>query len=191
MSLSKQTFITIFLILIVMLTLMPFVATLNDVLTRVVIHMKGYAFIRDVIAPFEVRIVAVVLTLFGFSVAVDKEYIVLGNNTPFMAEIVWNCLGWQSLIFFIITVIVAFSGGQYTKGSKLKSIIIGLIGTFFINIFRIIAVILSFYYVGELFASIIHNYASLIVQIAWLFLFWWFSYSFVLEEKLDSQLESS
>lgn len=183
MSISKQTFITIFLILILMLMLMPFVATLNDVLTRIVISLKGYAFIRDVIAPFEVRIVAVVLTLFGYTVAVDKEFIVLGSKQPFMAELIWNCLGWQSLVFFIITSVVAFGGGSFTLLSRLKTILVGFLGTFLVNILRIVAVILAYFYLGRLPAEIIHNYASLIVQIAWLFLFWWFSYSYLLVDK--------
>src|SRR3989338_4240384 len=90
---SRETFITIFLILVLILSLLPFMATFNDILTRIVINLKGYWFIRDIIVPFEVKMVGGILTLFGMQVTVTKEYVVLGNTQPFIAEIIWNCIG--------------------------------------------------------------------------------------------------
>ncbi|KKS04316.1 MAG: hypothetical protein UU56_C0007G0003 [Candidatus Curtissbacteria bacterium GW2011_GWA2_41_24] len=54
LNVSKDTFITLFLILVLVLLFMPFLATFNDLLTRLVINLKGYWFIREVIVPFEV-----------------------------------------------------------------------------------------------------------------------------------------
>ena len=102
-SVSKDTFVTLFLILVLVLMFMPFLATFNDLLTRIVINLRGYGFVRDYIVPFEVRMVAVVLAAMGFDVAVTREYVILGQTQPFLTEIVWNCIGWQSLLFFFIT----------------------------------------------------------------------------------------
>jgi exosortase/archaeosortase family protein len=186
MSVSKDTFVTLFLILTLVLIFMPFLATFNDILTRVVINLKGYSFIREYIVPFEVRMVAVVLAVLGFDVSVTKEYVVLGQTQPFFTEIVWNCIGWQSLLFFVITAAIGLQGDKYTNLSKIKAAIIGLLGTFLVNILRIVAVVLVAYSFGQFPAIIVHDYGSILAIIAWLFFFWWFSYSYVLEEKTTS-----
>lgn len=181
---SRDTFVTLFLILILVLMFFPLMATFNDMLTRIVINLKGYYLIREFIVPFEVRLTAVILSLFGAEVAVTKEYIVLGGGSQrFIAEIVWNCIGWQSILFFIITVFIGLQGDKYTNTSKLKAFVIGALGTFWVNIFRIVIVVLVAYKFGQLPATIVHDYGSLLAVILWLFFFWWFSYSYVLETK--------
>lgn len=184
-SVSRDTYISIFIILVLALMFFPLMATFNDLLTRLVINLRGYWFIREVIVPFEVRLVAVVLAGMGFDVAVTREYVVLGQTQaqPFIAEIVWNCIGWQSLLFFAITTFVGLQGDRYTNLSKLKALIIGAFGTFLVNILRIVAVVLVAYYFGQYPALIIHDYGSILAVILWLFFFWWFSYTFVLEER--------
>jgi len=180
---SKDTFVTLFFILALLLMFMPFLATFNDLLTRIVINLKGYSLIREYIVPFEVRMVAVILAVLGFDVSVTKEYVVLGQTQPFLTEIVWNCIGWQSLLFFAITAFVGLQGDKYTNLSKLKAAIIGLLGTFLVNILRIVAVVLVAYFFGQFPAIIVHDYGSLLAVILWLFFFWWFAYGFVLEAK--------
>lgn len=184
-SVSKDTFVTLFLILVLVLIFMPFLATFNDLLTRAVINLKGYSFIRDYIVPTEVRMVAVVLAGLGFDVAVTSEYVVLGQTQeqPFIAQIVWNCIGWQSILFFGITAFIGLQGDRYTNLSKLKALVIGALGTFLVNILRIVVVVLVAFYFGQYPAIIIHDYGSILAVIAWLFGFWWFTYAFVLEER--------
>lgn len=182
-SVSRDTFVTLFLILVLLLMFFPLMATFNDILTRVVINFRGYWFIREVIVPFEVRMVAVVLAGMGFDVGVTREYVVLGSTRPFLAEIVWNCIGWQSVLFFGITAFIGLQGNRYTNLSKIKALIIGALGTFLINILRIVVVVLIAYRFGQFPAIIIHDYGSILTVIAWLFVFWWFTYSFVLEER--------
>lgn len=184
---QKQTFVSIFLILVVMLTILPFMTTFNDILTRIVMRFDFYRVIQDVVIPWEVRMVGVILYPFGFKPAVVGEYLAIGPSTssgsPFLIEIAWNCIGWQSLLFFILTGWVGFQGDQYTRASKLKAWIIGLLGTFLVNLLRIVIVVLIAYYFGQNVAILFHDYGSTFTVIAWLFFFWWFSYSFVLEEK--------
>lgn len=182
-SVSRNTFVTLFLILVLVLMFFPLMATFNDILTRIVINLKGFVLIREYVVPFEVRMVSVILTGLGFDVAVTREYVVLGKSAPFLAEIVWNCIGWQSILFFIITAFVGLQGDRYTNFSKFKALIIGIFGTFWINILRIVIVVLVAYKFGQLPASIVHDYGSLLAVIGWLFFFWWFTYAYVLEEK--------
>ncbi len=104
MKRQKRAFLTLFSILAVLLMLMPLIATFNDFLTRVVMSFEGYKIIREYIVPLEVRLVALFLRFFGFSTSVTEEYVVIGGTTGkalLLVEIVWNCIGWQSLLFFL------------------------------------------------------------------------------------------
>src|SRR3990167_6902586 len=180
---SRNTFLLLFAMLVLVLILMPFLATFNDILTRIVINLRAYSLIRDYVVPFEVRMVAVILTVLGFDVGVTREYVVLGRTEPFVAEIIWNCIGWQSILFFIITAYIGLQGNRYTNLSKFKAFLIGALGTFLVNIIRIAVVVVVAYLFGGFTGRIVHDYGSLLAIIGWLFFFWWFSYSFVLEDK--------
>jgi len=48
-------------------------------------------------------------------------------------RITWNCLGWQSFLLFFVSLLVGLKG-PYTKISKLEAVIVGLLGTFLMNI---------------------------------------------------------
>jgi len=182
-SLEKEIFIFIFLILVLVLMVMPFITTFNDLLTRLVMRLDFYRVIQNVIVPWEIKMVGVILLPFGFKPAIIGEYLAItrGGN-PFLIEIVWNCIGWQSLLFFLITAFVGLQGDKYTNFSKFKALVIGLLGTFLVNLFRIAFVVLVAYWFGQNVAIIFHDYGSTLAVLAWLFFFWYFSYSFVLEE---------
>ena len=184
-SVSKDTFVTLFLILVLVLMFFPLMATFNDILTRMVINLRGYWFIREVIVPFEVRLVAVILTVMGFTVSVTKEYVVLGESQPFIAEIVWNFIGWQSLVILFVSLKGGLVSG-FTRASRLEALTFALVGTFLMNLARISAILIILYYFGKQPAAFFHNYVSIVITISWLFFFWWFSYTFVLEEKAGS-----
>lgn len=183
-SLEKKTFLTIFLILAITLSVLPLFTSFSDFLTQIVIKLDLYRWIRDVIIPWEVRMVGVVLYPFGFKPAIIGEYLAItSGENPFLIEIVWNCIGWQSLLFFLITALVGLQGDRYTNFSKLKALIIGFFGTFLVNLLRIAFVALVAFYLGQNIAIIFHDYGSTLAVLGWLFFFWWFSYSFVLEER--------
>lgn len=189
-SLEKETFIFIFLILVAVLLFMPLFNTFNDVLTRVVISSKAYEWIRFNIVPHQVRMVGVLLLPFGFQPRIVGEYLAIGREEPFLIEIAWNCIGWQSLLFFLLTGWVALQGDHYTNISKIKAWMIGFMGTFLVNIFRIAIVALLAYYFGQNVAIIFHDYGSTLSVIGWLFFYWWFAYNYVLEEKYQNHQES-
>lgn len=183
-AVSRRAFSYLFALLVLVLVFMPFMATFNDILTRIVINLKGYWIIREVIVPFEIKIAAILLQLLGAEVSVTKEYIVLGKNSqPFVAEIIWNCVGWQSVLFFGISAFVGLQGDKYTNFSKFKAFVIGILGTFWINILRIVIVVLVAYHFGQLPATIVHDYAAILAVILWLFFFWWFTFTYVLEDR--------
>ena len=185
-SSKRDHFIFIFLILVVVLMFFPLMTTFNDILTRTVMRLDSYRYIRDYVVPWEVRLVGVMLWPFGFQPQVVGEYLAIGKDNPFLIEIAWNCVGWQSLLFYVIATFVGLQGDKYTNLSKVKALAIGLLGTFLVNLFRIAVVALIAFYFGQNVAIIFHDYGSTFAVIAWLFFFWWFSYSFILESNTET-----
>lgn len=179
---QKNIFLYTFLLLVMVLLVTPFMTTFNDLLTRLVMSVDGYKFIQDVIVPWEIRLVGVLLLPFGLQPAIVGQYLAIGGEEPFIIDIAWNCIGWQSILFFIMTAWVGLQGDRYTASSKWKAFLIGLFGTFLVNLLRIALVVLVAYYSGQKVALYVHDYGSTFAVIGWLFFFWWFSYSFVLEE---------
>ena len=191
---QKKIFTYILLILVFVLMFMPFMTTFNDVLTRAVMRLDAYKIIQDYVVPWEVRMVGVILYPFGFQPSIVGEYLALGGGpstgsgrSQFLIEIAWNCVGWQSLLFFLLTSWIGLQGDRYTNLSKIKAWIIGFLGTFLVNLGRIAVVAIIAYYFGQSVATIFHDYGSTLAVLGWLFVFWWFSYSFVLEAKVETR----
>lgn len=163
---------------------LPLFVTSQDLITKI-LSITGFSeLLQKYIIPWEVKLVVVILSLFRITATGDSRLIVLYRATGevFRAQIIWSCIGWQSVVLLLVTLITGLSG-RYTLSSKLETIIIGLMGTFWINIARIAIIYLLGFYLGKLPAVLFHNFAGTLMVIAWLFFFWWFSYSYVLEEK--------
>ena len=138
-----------------------------------------YMWVQERIVPIEVKMVGVLVTPLGINYLAHQNGMTV-NGT--YAGMTWNCIGWQSLLLLIISLVVGLQG-NFTKISRLECILIGILGTFSVNILRMVFITLSIYYVNTVFAFLIHDYFAALTTIIWLFIFWWFSYSFVLEER--------
>ncbi|MFH1367109.1 MAG: exosortase/archaeosortase family protein [Patescibacteria group bacterium] len=178
---EKRTFALLFLVLAIILMILPFFVTINDILTRIVMKVEVYRVIQEKIVPMEVSMVSVVTSLFGLKSGLMGSYLALqkGGET-FLVEIAWNCVGWQSFIILIFSFLTGLFG-SYTRWSKAQVVIAGLCGTFLMNILRITIVALFAYFFGQFPAIIFHDYGSIIMTIAWLIFFWWFSFAYILE----------
>lgn len=176
---QKKTFALIFAIFSVFLIVLPFLVSFNEVLTKLLESIKGYVWIQDMLVPLEVRMVAILIKPFNLTFVAHPDGLTI-NNT--YATMTWNCLGWQSLLLLFLTYFFGLKG-DYTLFSKTEAFIIGLVGTFLVNIFRLTFIVLLLGYSQPLFAKVYHDYLAAIVTILWLLLFWWFSYRYVLEPK--------
>jgi len=187
---QKRIFNFLLAALAIMLVLLPFVTTLNSVLTELINKISFYRTIQRVVVPFESRLVIVITRRLGvpaFLAPAGKRasFYLLKGTQYFPVQLQWNCLGWQSLLLLFLSLAVGLQG-NFTKISKLECTLIGLLGTFLINIFRIAFITIGIYYVNTIFAFLIHDYFAAIVTIVWLIFFWWFAYTFVLEKKTGS-----
>lgn len=188
-SQSKRTLSTVLILVVLVLVALPFWTSFQDLLTRFVMRVGWYKALQDWIVPYELRVIGTILALVGFPIRVGQAYIEWtktsgGNEVIYLA---WNCVGWQTLVLFVITLFTGLSG-HYTILSKAETLAIGILGTYLINMFRLALVVAVYFFAGRPFGIVFHDYFSNLLTLGWLFLFWWFAHGFVLESK---QLVSS
>lgn len=174
----------IFALFAIFLAILPFLVTFNEILTHLVEKFRLYMWIQELVVPLEIKMVAVLVSPFKINFIAHANGMTV-NGT--YARVTWNCIGWQSLLLLLITFAVGLKG-EYTWRSKIEAIAIGLLGTYLVNLLRLTLITLLLAYSRPLFAVVYHDYLAAIVTILWLFVFWWFAYSFVLEEKGEREL---
>ncbi len=166
---------------------LPFVTTFNEFLTKIVEGIGFYMLIQNTIVPSLVRMTGAILQyFFGVQTSVSSSSLYLqGAGLPVEIYISWNCIGWQSLVLFLFTLVTGLQG-SYTLRSKVKCLLLGAEGTFLINLLRIVLSCLLAFHFGYLPAVIFHDYLGTLLLIAWLGIFWYFSFEMVLERKAFS-----
>lgn len=178
---QKKVFLYIFLGFSLVLVTLPFLVSANEVLTRIVERNVLYLWVQGNVVPIEAKMMGVILMHFGYDYAFSPTNSIIVVNGISMG-ITWNCLGWQSFLLLFITLFVGFRG-QYSKISVLQALGIGILGTFWLNIARMLFTILLAVHAPAIFRIVFHDYLAAGTTVVWLFFFWWFSYSFVLEER--------
>jgi len=104
------------------------------------------------------------------------------NGAAIPVDLSWNCLGWQSGLLLLVS-LVAGLRGAFTTVSRIKCVIFGLTGTLLMNILRMSIIALGIYYVNSLAAQIVHDYFAAFLTLIWLVVFWWFAYAYILESR--------
>lgn len=184
---EKKTFKFLLAVLAIMLLMLPFVTTFNSALTEIINHFGLYRAVQNLVVPLESRLVIVIVRFLGVPAFLAPKgeqasfYLLKGSEYQ-PVQLQWNCLGWQSLFLLGLSLIGGLQG-SFTSISKIECIVIGLFGTFLVNILRMVFVTAGLYFVNTVFALLIHDYFAAFTTIAWLFFFWWFSYAFVLEKR--------
>jgi len=178
---GRQTYQLLLTLFSVILLILPLITTFNDLLTSVVMRLGLDAVLQGWVVPTEVRMIAVILGFLGIEASVSETslYLLKGAMT-LPIYISWNCVGWQSFILFLITLLTGLQG-PYTRRSKVETVILGFLGTFLVNLLRISVVCVVAYYVGQLPAVIFHDYGGTILILLWLFAFWYFAHGYLLE----------
>lgn len=181
LELHRPTIQLLFIITAVTLVTLPFITTFNEFLTAIVIWLRLDGLLGHWVVPLEARMVAPLLQIFGVSPAVTPSGLLLnGGATSVVINISWNCVGWQSFILFAITVITGMQG-PYSVESKIHTVILGILGTILLNLYRVASVSLIAFYFGSMPAIVYHDYAGTLMVLAWLALFWWGSHRYLLE----------
>jgi exosortase/archaeosortase family protein len=166
----------------VMLAVLPFVSTFDDLLTVVGMRL-GIAAPLQWIVPAEVRVTVAVLGLFGIHAGAAGNQLVVWNasGAPQTLFISWNCVGWQSLILLGMSLMVGLRGPM-TLATRAQVILLGVLGTVLINIARITVVCLLAALAGYLPAVLFHDYGGMVLLVAWLFAFWLIAYRWLVPD---------
>ncbi len=176
----KDTFKLLFLSLAIILAALPFTTTFNEFLTRIAEHTPFYNMLENTLVPYMSKLLFSILRFLpGLRVQPIPSGVVV-NGTDVL--VTWNCLGWQSVLIFSASLLVGLRG-KYTFSSTLYAVTIGILGTFLMNVFRLLFTAALVGWWRGLFVILFHNYFASFLTIIWLFYFWWFSYAYVLEEK--------
>jgi exosortase/archaeosortase family protein len=173
----------------VMLAILPFVSTFDDLLTAIGMRL-GIAAPLQWIVPAEVRVTVVLLGLVGIHAGAAGNQLVVWNSSgaPQTLFISWNCVGWQSLILLGLTLMVGLRGPM-TLSTRAQVILLGVLGTVLVNIARITVVCLLAALAGYLPAVLFHDYGGTLLLVAWLFSFWLIAYRWLVPDPTFS-LES-
>lgn len=178
--LIKDTFKLIFILFVIILIILPFATTFNELLTRLVEKSGIEKIIRIVFVPYFSNIIYRIMQFLpGIKVSSIPSGVVV-NGVDVIVN--WNCLGWQSFLLLGVSFLVGLRG-SYTRFSIIMAVLLGISGTFLINIFRMVITAALVGWWRGLFAILFHNYFMTFVSIIWLFFFWYFSYKYILEEK--------
>lgn len=160
----------------VVLVILPFVSTFDDVLTALGMKL-GIAGPLQVVVPIEVKVTVGVLGFFGIHAAAAGNQLVVWNasGAPQTLFLSWNCVGWQSLILLGLSFAVGLRGTM-SLGSRMEVIVFGIAGTLLVNVTRIAVVCLLASIAGYLPAVLFHDYGGTLLLVAWLFTFWFLAY---------------
>ena len=164
----------------VVLVVLPFVSTFDDVLTTIGMRL-GIAAPLQAIVPAEVRVTVAILGTFGIHAASAGNQLVVWNSSgaPQTLFISWNCVGWQSLILLGISLLVGLRGPMGWT-SRLEVILFGVLGTVLVNLVRIAMVCLLAATAGYLPAVLFHDYGGTLLLVGWLFTFWFIAFRWLL-----------
>jgi exosortase/archaeosortase family protein len=171
------------LVTVFILMSLPLFTTFNEILTKIVETTGMYSWLTQNVVPFETRAVSVVMNVFNInSKPTSTSLYIMGMSGKTNVFFSWNCLGWQSAVMLIATFITGLQG-KSGFGDKVFVILLGISGTFMINIVRISTVVFVAYKFGQLPATIVHDYGGTLFTVVWFLLFWWVSYSYILPTK--------
>src|SRR5437867_4441411 len=112
----------LFAMLAVILIILPFATTMNELLTRIVENTRFYRFIQAFFVPYMSTILYYILSVLpGLHVAPIPTGVVVNGTDVFVG---WNCLGWQSFFLFFGSLFVGLRGG-FTKSSLFLTVLFG------------------------------------------------------------------
>jgi exosortase/archaeosortase family protein len=172
----------LFIFLVFLLMSLPLFTTFNEILTKFAEKTGAYNLLTKNVVPFETRAVALILKPLKIDSKPTTTHLYItdttGKNTAIFFS--WNCLGWQSAVLLVLTLITGLSG-NYSIDRKLETLLLGISGTFLINILRISTVVVIAFYFGQLPATVVHDYGGTLFTVLWFFFYWWFSYTYILE----------
>ena len=174
-----------------LLMLLPLVTTFNDLLTTWAMALGANNPLQAIV-PVEARMVVALVGLAGIHAAASGSHLVVWDGSGVMHTlfISWNCIGWQSLVLFAISLISGLRG-DHPLEARIQVVCIGIASTTLLNLCRVAAVAAIAATVGVTPAILFHDYGGTLLVIVFLFAFWVFVQRWILEPPARAVLEAS
>jgi len=174
-----------------LLMLLPLVTTFNDLLTTWAMGLGANNPLQAIV-PVEARMVVALVGLAGIHAAASGSHLVVWDTSGVMHTlfISWNCIGWQSLVLFAISLISGLRG-RHSLETRIQVVCIGVASTMLLNLLRVAAVAAIAAVIGVTPAILFHDYGGTLLVILFLFAFWLFVQRWILEPPTPAELEAS
>jgi exosortase/archaeosortase family protein len=172
--------LTVIALACALLMVLPLVTTFDDLLSAWAMSLGANNPLQSIV-PAEARMVVSLLGLAGVHAAASGSHIVVWDTAGSMHTlfISWNCIGWQSLILFGVSLVSGLRGGHSSE-SRAQVVLIGVAGTMLLNLLRVALVAWIAATIGVAPAILFHDYGGTILFVGFLFGFWAFAQRWIL-----------
>lgn len=109
----------------------------------------------------------------------DLVYMQLSNGTPVVLEVAGACTGLQGILAFGMLSTMALLDLKPKLSRIVPIFVIGFVGAFLINIVRLLAVFLTFEFLGVGAGDTMHVYFGYLIFVAWVMVFWAISFRYL------------
>jgi len=146
--------------------------------------------------PVTVSGAAVILNFLGYGTqtflggADGLGLIVTGaGGKTYRAIVSWSCAGSHSLFLYSFMIMLFLRGTSISRTRKIIYVVVGAVGTFLVNILRIVAILLAGVNHGASLAATFHEFYGEFFFIAWMFIYLTIIYLF--ETRLISKISGT
>lgn len=107
---------------------------------------------------------------------------VTSANSSYSAIVSWSCAGSHSLFLYSFMIMLFLRGTSISRTRKIIYVVVGALGTFFVNVLRILAILLAGVNDGASLAATFHEVYGEFFFIAWMFIY--LSIIYILETRV-------
>ena len=167
-----------------LLMVLPLVTTFDELLTALAMQLGANNPLQAIV-PVEARMIVSLLGPIGVHAAASGSHIVVWDGAGSMHTlfISWNCIGWQSLILFGVSLLSGLRASQSFE-SRAQVVLIGVAGAMLLNLLRVAAVAWIAAAVGVGPAILFHDYGGTLLFVGYLFAFWVLAQRWILQARV-------
>ena len=121
---------------------------------------------------------ATILNLLGYTTQIFpagdaglRLIVSIGGGESYGAIVAWSCAGSHSLFLYSFMIMLFLRGTSISQIRKIIYVAIGALGTFFVNILRIVSIYVIGINSGKSIADIFHEFYGEFFFIAWMFIY--------------------
>ncbi|PVX25436.1 MAG: hypothetical protein CW691_04640 [Candidatus Bathyarchaeum sp.] len=92
-------------------------------------------------------------------------------SRSYSAIVSWSCAGSHSLFIYSFMIMLFLRGINISLNRKMIYVVVGAVGTFFVNILRIVSILLAGVNSGASLAATFHEFYGEFFFIAWMFIY--------------------